>query len=46
MRFEQLAGVLLSTAHRMSDIVFREGIEQLLSCVGIQYYEHFPNSST
>lgn len=29
-----------------SPFVFREGIEQLLSCVGIQYYEHFSNSST
>lgn len=29
-----------------SPFVFREGIEQLVSCVGVQYYEHFPNSST
>lgn len=42
-----LAGVFfINCSSNVRHVVFREGIEQLLSCVGIQYYEHFPNSST
>ena len=37
--------IFVSCSPNGSSLVFREGIEQLLRCLGIQYYEHFSDSS-